>query len=119
MIAPMRKAGRRFAVAILLASAGLAVGPPVAAGLQQTRGPAARAATFPGTAWDRIADPMSVGYCQASLDAATARATQLATTAATVVVGGRVLWEYGDQQVITYLASVRKSILAMMYGKPV
>jgi len=37
----------------------------------------------------------------------------------TVVVGGRVLWDYGDQQFVSYLASVRKSILAMMFGKPV
>jgi CubicO group peptidase (beta-lactamase class C family) len=40
----------------------------------------------------------------------------MATTAATVIVGGRVLWDYGDQAAISYLASVRKSILAMMYG---
>jgi len=33
------------------------------------------------------------------------------------VVGGRVLWEYGDVSRRSYLASVRKSILAMLYGK--
>jgi CubicO group peptidase (beta-lactamase class C family) len=74
---------------------------------------------FPAAEWQRITDPTAAGYCQAGLDAATARAKQLATTAMTVVVGGRVLWEYGDQQFISYLASVRKSILAMMFGKPV
>lgn len=71
---------------------------------------------FPGAAWERIADPTSVGYCQPGLDAATAEARQLATTAATVIVGGRVLWDYGDQRAISYLASVRKSLLAMLYG---
>ena len=40
----------------------------------------------------------------------------MATTAAVAVVGGRVLWDYGDQQLISYLASVRKSILAMLFG---
>jgi CubicO group peptidase (beta-lactamase class C family) len=80
---------------------------------------APQAAVFPGAEWSRVTDPTTVGYCQPGLDAATARAKTLATTGMTVVVGGRVLWDYGDQQVITYLASVRKSILAMMYGKPV
>ena len=74
---------------------------------------------FPAAEWQRISDSNAAGYCQAGLDAATARAKQLATTAMTVVVGGRVLWDYGDQQFISYLASVRKSILAMMFGKPV
>ncbi len=78
-----------------------------------------QSSVFPGAEWQRIGDPKSAGYCQPGLDAATARAKQVATTAMTVVVGGRVLWDYGDQQFISYLASVRKSILAMMFGKPV
>jgi CubicO group peptidase (beta-lactamase class C family) len=86
------------------------------AGQAQTSLVTARA-VFPGAAWERISDPTTAGYCQAGLDAATARAKAMATTAATVVVGGRVLWDYGDQQAISYLASVRKSILAMMYGR--
>jgi CubicO group peptidase (beta-lactamase class C family) len=32
------------------------------------------------------------------------------------VVGGRVLYEYGDVTTVTYLASVRKSVLAMLFG---
>ncbi len=74
---------------------------------------------FPGAGWDRIADPKTIGYCRPGLDAATARAKELATTGAMAVVGGRVLWEYGDLQFVSYLASVRKSILAMQFGKPV
>jgi len=35
----------------------------------------------------------------------------------TVAVGGRVLFEYGDQSHLSYLASVRKSVLAILYGK--
>jgi CubicO group peptidase (beta-lactamase class C family) len=76
-------------------------------------------AVFPAAAWERIADPATAGYCQPGLDAATARARELATTGALAVVGGRVLWEYGDLQQVSYLASVRKSILAMQFGKPV
>ena len=33
------------------------------------------------------------------------------------IVGGRQLFEYGDVKRLSYLASVRKSILAMLYGK--
>jgi CubicO group peptidase (beta-lactamase class C family) len=77
------------------------------------------APVFPGAEWDRIADPRAAGFCQAGLDAATAEVRKLATTGMVVVVGGRVLWEYGDLQTVTYLASVRKSILAMLYGRHV
>lgn len=81
-------------------------------GAARSQGP-----VFPAAEWNRHADPSAAGYCQPGLDAATTRARSLATTAATVVVGGRVLWDYGDPQVVTYLASVRKSILAMLFGK--
>ena len=40
----------------------------------------------------------------------------MATTGAMAIVRGRVLWEYGDLQFVSYLASVRKSILAMQFG---
>ena len=107
----MRRTARTAAaLAILLACVVLA-GSGRAASPQST--------VFPAAEWQRVTDPSAAGYCQAGLDAATARAKQLATTAMTVVVGGRVLWDYGDQQFISYLASVRKSILAMMFGKPV
>lgn len=71
---------------------------------------------FPTSEWARYSDPKAAGYCQPGLDAATARAKGMATTAAIAVVGGRVLWDYGDQQFVSYLASVRKSILAMLFG---
>jgi CubicO group peptidase (beta-lactamase class C family) len=39
------------------------------------------------------------------------------TTAMMVVVGGRVVYSYGDVAEVSYLASARKSIVAMLYGK--
>ena len=75
-----------------------------------------QAQVFPAAEWARHTDPASAGYCQPGLDAATTQAKGMATTAAMAVVGGRVLWDYGDQQFISYLASVRKSILAMLFG---
>jgi CubicO group peptidase (beta-lactamase class C family) len=41
---------------------------------------------------------------------------KLPTTGFVAVVGGRVLMDYGDVQAVSYLASVRKSILSMLYG---
>jgi len=75
-----------------------------------------QAAVFPGAEWERIADPKSAGYCQDKLDLVTARLKELPTTGMVVVVGGRVLMDYGDTKFVSYLASVRKSILAMLYG---
>jgi CubicO group peptidase (beta-lactamase class C family) len=38
------------------------------------------------------------------------------TTGIVVIQGGKVLFEYGDIQELSYLASCRKSILSMLYG---
>src|SRR5919109_1409161 len=73
-------------------------------------------AVFPGEDWERIADPKSSGYCEDRFDLITTRLKGLPTTAMMVVVGGRVLYQYGDVQRVSYIASVRKSVLAMLYG---
>jgi CubicO group peptidase (beta-lactamase class C family) len=101
---PARRLLFALAAACLLAAGPAAQRPPATPGV------------FPGVEWDRIADPKSAGYCQDRLEAVTARAKELPTTSMVVVVGGRVLWEYGDVKYVSYLASVRKSILAMLYG---
>ncbi len=72
---------------------------------------------YPGDTWLRIEDPASVGYSQAGLDQVTEYVKSLDTTGLMVVVGGRVLYEYGDLKQLSYLASVRKSILSILYGK--
>jgi len=71
---------------------------------------------FPGERWERIDDPATVGYDPARLNAIHRYVDRLNTTAVMVVVGGRVLFEHGDMEQVSYLASVRKSILAMLYG---
>jgi CubicO group peptidase (beta-lactamase class C family) len=73
-------------------------------------------AVFPGESWDRIASAESVGFSRAKLDAAVAHARELATTSFVAVVNGRLLVEYGDPTHLSYIASVRKSVLAMLYG---
>jgi CubicO group peptidase (beta-lactamase class C family) len=113
------RSARRQAIAIAVALAAIwtagtitPAAPPPAAEFPQ-----AASQVFPAAAWQRHADPRAAGYCQAGLDAATEKARALATTGMMVVVGGKVLWDYGDLGTLSYLASVRKSILAMLYGK--
>ncbi len=72
---------------------------------------------FPGRDWERIERPESVGYSSARLKALRAWVESLDTTAMMVAVGGRSLFEYGDLSHLSYLASVRKSLLAILYGK--
>jgi len=108
--------GRRLMallLALFVAACAAQTPPPV------TTAPATAAAprhTYPAGAWEKIADPASVGYCQDKLDRVTARARELPTTAMMAVVGGHALYEYGDLTAVSYLASVRKSVLAMLYG---
>jgi CubicO group peptidase (beta-lactamase class C family) len=94
----------------ILAVVACATAPPTSA-------PASRGAVYPAAEWERIADPSTAGYCADKLNLVTTRAKQLSTTAIMAVVGGRVLYEYGDQTTVSYLASVRKSVLAMLFGK--
>ena len=72
---------------------------------------------FPGKSWERIGKPESVGYSSERLQALRAWVASLDTTAMIVSVGGRSLFEYGDLTHQSYLASVRKSVLAIIYGK--
>jgi CubicO group peptidase (beta-lactamase class C family) len=75
--------------------------------------------TIPGVSWEAIAenDLPAYGWDPAGLEATTAFLADSATTTALVVVeNGRVAYTYGDIERVSYLASVRKSILAMLYG---
>ncbi|HEY0876740.1 MAG TPA: serine hydrolase [Vicinamibacterales bacterium] len=78
--------------------------------------PAGPAAVFPDVEWARHATPSAAGFCAEGLDRVTARAKELSTTAMVAVAGGKIAYEYGDLARVSYLASVRKSILAMLYG---
>ena len=76
----------------------------------------ASASVYPGGSWERVASPEAVGYSSARLADVARRADSLGTTGMMIVIGGRVLLEHGDVREISYLASVRKSILSMLYG---
>ena len=70
---------------------------------------------YPGANWTRTS-AADAGYSQAGLDSVRALLAQGASTGFMAVADGRVLMEYGDLDTLSYLASVRKSILAMLYG---
>jgi CubicO group peptidase (beta-lactamase class C family) len=71
---------------------------------------------FPGASWARVSRVDSAGWSAAGLDEVRARLATMPSTGFMAVAGGRVLMEYGDTEVLSYLASVRKSVLAMLYG---
>ena len=66
--------------------------------------------------WQRAA-PESQGYSRARLEALRAWPKTEPTTALMVIVHGKVVFEYGDVTKVSKIASVRKSLMAMMMGK--
>jgi CubicO group peptidase (beta-lactamase class C family) len=74
------------------------------------------AAVFPAAEWERHPSPEAAGWSSAELENVRQALSEQATTGFMAVVGGRVLFEYGDVETLSYLASVRKSILSMLFG---
>ena len=72
---------------------------------------------FPGREWVKLASPESTGFSSQDLEGVAARIKRMDTTSLMAVKGGRVLLECGDVSHVSYLASVRKSVLAMLYGR--
>jgi CubicO group peptidase (beta-lactamase class C family) len=98
----------------LLIAASAAVAPLAAQ--QPAQAVAERTHVFPAAEWERIPAPEPAGWSAAGLEQLRTHLQGLSTSGLMVVVGGRVLFDYGDLEVQSYLASVRKSVLAMLYG---
>lgn len=108
------RAGRLLALLV-----GLVGAPSVAAYTAATATPVAAqpvAAVFPGDTWQRVADPTRAGWSKAGLDSVEAAISKMNSSAMVVVEHGRIVYSYGDLTAQSYLASVRKSILSMLYG---
>src|SRR5947209_11595028 len=69
----------------------------------------------PGTEWSRI-KPESAGYWSERLEALRGWLKTQQTSAMMIVVHGQVIFEYGDLKLVSKVASVRKSVLSMLYG---
>lgn len=73
---------------------------------------------FEGTPFVKNESPESVGYDPAKLkELRTYLKDSSLTTGMVVLQGGKMIFEYGDTRDVSYLASVRKSIVSMLYGK--
>jgi CubicO group peptidase (beta-lactamase class C family) len=74
-------------------------------------------AVWPGATWDSIRDPRTAGWTRAGLDSVRAVLSTKETLGFVAIVGGRELMTYGNLDTVTYLASARKSVLSMLFGK--
>ena len=70
----------------------------------------------PGVDWEK-ATPQAMGFKADDFEALSLQLCTLPTTAFMVVSGGKLIYSYGDIAQACYLASARKSILSMLYGK--
>ena len=83
----------------------------------QAQGPGA--AVFPAKAWEYVAprDLAAHGWSTDLLRKTTEYIRDESNTTGLVVVDrGRVVYRYGDIEELSYVASVRKSILSILYG---
>ena len=87
-----------------------------AAGQTAAQAPAADASAFPGASWDAAA---AGSWSVPRLEALRAFLKTTATTALMVLDDGRPVFEYGDLTRVSKVASVRKSVLALLFGKDV
>ncbi len=72
----------------------------------------------PGAQWE-MAKPDDCGFDAEKLAklADLIRERKMGTTGLMVMVGGRQIYAYGDVAEVSYIASCRKSVLSMLYGK--
>ena len=71
----------------------------------------------PGAEWERATSAEAAGFRSADLEAVEARLFAMPTTALMVVSSGKIAYSYGDIAQVSYLASARKSVLSMLFGK--
>ncbi|MDR0871235.1 MAG: beta-lactamase family protein, partial [Planctomycetaceae bacterium] len=72
---------------------------------------------YPSSDWTKVA-PEKYGYDAGKLEQARKYiVNDMKTMGLMVVVGGESIFEYGSLTRISYIASCRKSVLAMLYGK--
>ncbi|MFM9434085.1 CubicO group peptidase (beta-lactamase class C family) [Janthinobacterium sp. CG_23.3] len=75
-------------------------------------------AVYPGKSWQTIPTTSLDAKCSQELDATRSYLTTQATTALVAVQDGRTLFSYGAvDSTKHHIASARKSVLAMMFGK--
>ncbi len=82
-----------------------------------------REAVFPGERWETVGERRgrgleAYGWAAQGLQRARQHLIDTSNTTGLVVVdGGRIVFQFGDIVELSYLASVRKSVLSILYGK--
>ncbi len=71
---------------------------------------------YPGRSWERVGSPEAAGWSSDRLKAAREYAGTINTEAVMIVVGGRVLDEWGQTTTRFNVHSIRKSLLSALYG---
>ena len=110
----MSRENRRFGIILLLLA--LAVGGASVCAVRPTLPPGGEPAVYPEATWERIYVPEAAGYSREGIVAALDKLRTMTTTALVAVADGRILFDYGNTAEQSYLASVRKSVLAILYG---
>ena len=105
MMAKSNPVTRRMTVALVLAMAALLLSG--ATGAQQR---------YPATNWERLAAPEKAGWSAEKLQPARDYAKSIETAGVMIVVGGRVLDEWGETATKFNVHSIRKSYLSALYG---
>jgi CubicO group peptidase (beta-lactamase class C family) len=73
---------------------------------------------FPDTNWIKHDSIELIGYDSKKIDNVLEYVIdRMNTTGLVVVVDGKILFDYGDIEELSYIASCRKSVLSMMFGK--
>jgi len=75
-----------------------------------------QAQNFPAEKWEKLASPEEAGFSLAALETAKAYGDENKTAALTLVVDGRIVYEWGDVKRKFKTHSIRKSFLSAMYG---
>ncbi len=99
--------------------AALAFVTPFAFAAPALAGPAAPAMTYPAPSWEKLDDPEAAGWSLKGIEAFRERLALTQTGGLLAVHAGRVLLEHGDVRKANRVASVRKSLLSMLYGNAV
>lgn len=74
------------------------------------------ASYYPGTAWERIANPAEMGWSFEKLKQAERYAESMDSVGGLVVYDGKILFEWGDTTKKGNVHSIRKSLLSALYG---
>src|SRR4029079_4285050 len=113
----MRRVHRGCRIAIVSIALATASCARESSSVYQAHDTLAANAVWPGATWDSISDPRTVGWTRSGLDSVRALLSTKETTGFVAIVGGRKLMTYGNIDTVTYIASARKSVLSMLFGK--